>query len=44
MFSFQVDGIAPDPDPNSMYLDPQHWMKHELVRGGIQKKSSKLKT
>ena len=20
--------LGPDPDPNSMYLDPQHWLQH----------------
>ena len=25
-FDFKIDNITPDPDPNWMYLDPQHWL------------------
>ena len=27
IFSFKIYNLTPDPDPNSMYLDPQHWSK-----------------
>ena len=30
IFSFKIDCITLDPDPNSMYLDPQHWLVHSL--------------
>ena len=35
-FSFKIDSKTLDPDPNSMYLDPQHWCKQLKPNMGTQ--------